>query len=94
MEAVKSITLDDIRSFYRSHYTRDNVVLGLGGGYDAELLQRLRTDLGRLPAGQPAQVPPPSPKPIQGLQVTIVEKDANATAISMGYPIDLLRGAR
>lgn len=92
VEAVKSITLDDIRRFYRGHYTRNNVVLGLGGGYDPELLQRLRADLGRLPAGQPPQVPPPSAKPIQGLQVTIVEKDANSTAISIGYPIDLLRG--
>jgi len=92
VEAVKSITLDDIRDFYRTHYIRDNVVIGLGGGYDEQLLQRLRTDLGRLPPGAPAQVPPPAPIPIQGLHVTIVEKEANATAISLGYPIDLLRG--
>lgn len=92
VQAVKSITLDDIRSFYRTHYTRDNVVIGIGGGYDGDLLQRLRSDLGRLPPGVPPPVPPPLPKAIQGLQVTIVEKDANATAISMGYPIDLLRG--
>jgi len=93
VQAVKSITLDDIRNFYRTHFTRGNVVIGLGGGYDVELLQRLRTDLGRLPPGTPPQVPAPTPKPIQGLRVTIVEKDANATAISLGYPIDLLRGA-
>lgn len=92
VEAVRSITLDDVRNFYRTHFTRDNVVIGLGGGYEAELLQRLRTDLGRLPPGEPPPVPLPSLKPIQGLRVTIVEKDANATAISIGFPIDLLRG--
>ncbi len=90
--AIKSITLDDIRDFYRTHYTRDNVVIGLGGGYDADLVTRLRTDLGSLPPGTPPAVPPPAPGAFQGLRVTIVEKDANATAISLGYPIDLLRG--
>jgi zinc protease len=90
--AIKSITLDDIRNFYRTHYTRDNVVIGLGGGYGADLVTRLRTDLGRLPPGTPGPVPPPAPRAIEGLRVTIVEKDANATAISLGYPIDLLRG--
>jgi len=89
--AVKSITLDDIREFYRTHYTRDNVVIGLGGGYDAGLVARLRTDLGRLPPGTPPAVPPPALRQSAGLRVTIVEKDANATAISLGSPIDLLR---
>jgi zinc protease len=50
--------------------------------------------LGRLPPGTPAPVPPPAPRAVQGLRVTIVEKDANATAISLGYPIDLLRDNR
>lgn len=94
MVAIKSITLDDIREFYRTHYTRDNVVIGLGGGYDADLVTRLRTDLGRLPPGTPPPVPPPTPPALQGLRVTIVEKDANATAISLGYPIDVLRNSR
>lgn len=91
--AVRSITLDDVQAFYRTYYTRDNVVLGLGGGYSAELLERLRADLGRLPPGRPADVPPPTVRPIRGIRVTIVEKDAHATAISLGYPLGLLRGA-
>ncbi len=32
--AVRSITLEDVRDFYRKHYTADNVVIGIGGGYD------------------------------------------------------------
>ena len=31
---VRSLTLDDVRRFYRDHYVQPNVVLGLGGGYD------------------------------------------------------------
>jgi zinc protease len=94
VSSVKSITLDDVRSFYKIYYTKDNLVIGLGGGYDGALLSRLQKDLGKLPAGKPRPVDPPVPAPIRGFTATIVEKDAPATAISMGVPIDVLRGSR
>jgi len=92
--SVRGITLEDVRGFYQRHYTRDNVVIGIGGGYGKETLDRLRADLGRLAPGKPPEVPPPEPKPIRGRQVVIVEKDAQATAISLGFPIGVLRGSR
>ncbi len=92
VEAVKSITLDDVREFYRKHYTRENVVIGLGGGYEPPFVTELRSSLGQLPPGKPEPVPPPEPQRFSGLKVTIVEKDCPATAISMGYPIGVLRG--
>jgi zinc protease len=94
IDGVKSITVEDMRNFYRKYYTCDNVVIGLGGGYDQQLLEKIRTDLAALPAGKPEPVAPPSPPKIEGLQVKIVEKDCSATAISMGFPIDLLRGEK
>ena len=94
VSSVKTITLDDIRSFYGIYYTRDNLVIGLGGGYDALLLARLKTDLAKLPAGIPRPVRPPAPAPIRGFRAAIIEKDAPATAISMGIPIDVLRGTK
>jgi len=94
VQSVKSITLDDIRSFYKTYYTRDNVIVGVGGGYPAVLLKRLATDLGTLPAGAPAPVAKPVPAPIHGKEVTIVEKDARSTAISLGFPINVLRGSK
>jgi len=42
----------------------------------------------------PKAVQKPKPNPINGFKVTIVEKDAPATAISMGFPIDVLRGTK
>jgi zinc protease len=94
IDAVKSITLEDVRKFHAAHYTRDNVVIGLGGGFDAALVDRLRRDLAALPAGSPPAVPPPAVKPLRGFHVTVVEKDAAATAISLGFPIDVLRGSK
>jgi zinc protease len=91
---VQGITLDDVKNFYRRHYTRQNVVVGLGGGYRANLVRDLERDLGRLPAAAAATAPLPEPAPIRGRQVTIVEKDCGATAISVGFPIDVLRGSK
>ncbi len=91
---LKAITLDDVRAFYNAHYTRDNVVLGLGGAYEPALVDRILADLQRLPAGKPAPVPAPEPSPIKGRQVVLVEKPGESTAISLGYPISLHRGER
>jgi zinc protease len=94
IESVRAVTLDDVRNFYKEHYRRGNLVIGIGGGYDQRLVDRLRSDLSLLPPGRPADVAPPEPPPIHGLQVTIVEKDAQSTAISIGFPISILRGPR
>jgi zinc protease len=94
VQSVKSITLDDVRNFYTTYFTRDNVVIGLGGGYDTALLNQLKKDLQTLPAGSVKPIEPPKPKAINGKKVVIVEKDAASTAISMGFPINILRGSR
>lgn len=94
VEAVKSITLDDIREFYKKYYTKDNLVIGIGGGYDMTLVDKMKNDLSALPSGIQKMVPKPRTKSIDGLNVTIIEKDAPATAISMGYPINVVRGTK
>lgn len=94
ISSLKSITLQDVQDFYHHFYTRDNVVLGLGGGFSREFAQQAQQDLQALPAGVPGHPAPPAVEPIHGMEVLIVEKDANATAISFGYPIDVLRGSK
>ncbi|HEU4617120.1 MAG TPA: pitrilysin family protein [Gammaproteobacteria bacterium] len=48
---LESVTLDDVRNFYRSHYTQANAVVGLGGGFDDALVARLEKSLRELPGG-------------------------------------------
>lgn len=114
---VRSITLDDIRSFYRHYYTRDNVVIGLGGGFSqpgadsraepvappspgrapvhsGNVLARLQADLAQLPPGEPRPIAPPNVKRSEGVRVTLVEKQTDSTAISLGFPIPILRGSK
>jgi len=94
VKSLNAITLDDVREFYRTHYTRENVVIGLGGGFDRGLADKVKNDFGGLPAGKAARLPAPQPRAIDGLHVKIIEKDAQSTAISFGFPIDVERGSR
>ena len=94
IESVQSITLDHVKEFYRTYFTRDNVVIGIGGGFDNTLVSRLRDALEELPVQVAREVEEPEPRPIEGLDVLLVEKDTKSTAISLGYPIDVLRGDR
>ncbi|HEY6950762.1 MAG TPA: pitrilysin family protein [Bacteroidota bacterium] len=91
---VKSITIADVKEFYRKFYTAENVVAGLGGGYEQSLIESLEGDLGRLPSGVPGTAPEPGIHSRAGFHVTIVEKEAASTAMSMGFPIDIVRGTK
>ena len=94
IEGVKSISLDDVKGFYRKFYMRENVVIGLGGGFEKALVNELKRDLGKLAAGKVELVPKSVPRTGNGFTITLVEKDAQSTAISMGFPIKVLRGSK
>jgi zinc protease len=91
VKGLESITLADVREFYETKYTRGNIHIGIAGGYDPELVERMQADFGGLPEGAPEPVALPDPKPIEGLEVLIVEKPNRATAISFGFPIAVTR---
>jgi zinc protease len=94
VESLKSITLDDVRGFYKKYYTRDNVVPGLGGAYAPALQSALQSDLQKLAAGFPETVAAPEPAKVEGRHALLVEKPGPSTAISLGYPIAAKRGTK
>jgi zinc protease len=91
---LRSITLDDVRAFYRRHYTRANALLGVAGGFDAALVERLRGAVAKLPAGERTAAPPIRPAPLAGRSVIFVDKPNADASISVGFPLDVRRGER
>ncbi len=91
VDSLEALTLEDVREFYRTHYTQANLVLGLAGDYPDEFLARLRADLRELPAGSAASLDLPEPESFEGYEAVIVQKDTRATAISFGFPIEVNR---
>ena len=89
---LAAINIEDVKQFHRSGYTRDNVLIGLAGGYPEGFLERVESDLlSSLPSSGPARQALPEPRTLQAVEVLLVEKPAIATAISVGYPISLTR---
>jgi zinc protease len=91
VEGLKAITLEDVVRFHREHYTRDALTLGVAGGADAAVLNEVRNYLGTLPAAPSRPPELPRPRAVRGLDVTVIEKPAASTAISLGFPIDVTR---
>jgi zinc protease len=92
VKSLQNMTLDDLKSFYRTNYTQANLVFGLAGGYPADFAARAEQEFaGRLPAGTHSSLSLPAPKKIDGLEMTIIQKDARATAISFGFPVSITR---
>ena len=89
---LETITLDDVRTFYAQRYTRENLLLGIAGGYPNGFLARVEGDLVEgLEPGVAAPEPLPAQPILEGLEVLLVEKEAIATTISIGFPIVLTR---
>jgi zinc protease len=92
ISGINNITLEDVREFYNRYYNNANYILGIGGGFSDDFINTVQTDLQKLPAGKRAERQKITPPDINGKEVVIIEKQASATAISMGFPIDILRG--
>jgi zinc protease len=94
VRGIGSVTLDDVKAYYRNTYNRANLWVGIAGGYPAGFADRIRADFAKLPAGTPAVVDLPAPPAIEGTEVMVVQKPARAYAVSMGFPISVTRKDR
>ena len=89
---LASITLDDVKAFYREHYTVANMTVGLSGGYPESFPVRVSRDLQMLEAGEKAALEIPPAPVVEGRHATIIQKETPGVAVSFGFPIDLRRG--
>jgi zinc protease len=91
VQSVASITLDDVKDFYSQYYLANNLVVGVGGGFPDGFVDRVRADFIGLPEGTVPAVSMSQPAMPEGIHVLLVEKPTDATPISIGFPIALLR---
>ena len=88
---INAVTLDDVKQFAKTMYTRGNLTLGISGDAPDELIRTVQSSLAKLPGGPAApRVNVVGARP-SGLEVEILEKDTRATAISFGVPIEVTR---
>lgn len=91
VQGLKSITLDDVKNYYRRMYTTGRIWLGIAGGYPGDFVARMKRDFGKLPEGEFKPVALLEPQKPRLLEIEVVKKPARATAISMGHPLPITR---
>ncbi|QQS37857.1 MAG: insulinase family protein [Ignavibacteriales bacterium] len=93
-ESVKSITLNDVKTHYKTYFTSNNLTIGIAGNYSSEFVNKLMSDMKALPDTKPsvsevATVPMPD-----GVRVEIISKDnAFGSAIYGGFPLTINRSS-
>ncbi len=88
---LQSITLEDVKTFYASHFARSRLIVGVAGGYPAGFAETFAKRFGALPAKAPPLPKLPPPPAYRENQLLVVQKDARANAISIGRTIDVTR---
>jgi len=88
---IGAIALGDVQRFMAAHYARAALTVGVAGDVPERFLQRLRDELGALPAGSPAAAPALTAHQPRGIEVELIAKETRATAISFGHPIAVTR---
>ncbi|MCX8009589.1 MAG: insulinase family protein, partial [Ignavibacteria bacterium] len=53
VSSLNSITLDDVKNFYKAFYSQANLKVGIAGNVDKKFLKKTEKDLSRLPKGKP-----------------------------------------
>jgi zinc protease len=89
---IESITLQDVKAHYAKVFTRDRLTVGLAGAVDEALLTLVKDKVKGLPERGAGPVKIQEAKRPDGLEVRVVEKITDSTAITMGVPVDVKRG--
>jgi len=88
---LENITIEDVKAFYSAELTQAKLHLGITGAIPKSLKAKLMTDLTALPLGDEKRLKITKAPVLKGHHATIVEKNAQSTAVSFGFPIDTIR---
>jgi zinc protease len=88
---LKKLTLDEVKAHAARVFTVDRLVVGISGGYARGVPERVASAVAVLPPRGPQPVDIPEQRP-QRPRFLLIEKEADASAISCGYPWQLSRG--
>ena len=91
VSSLEKLTLQDVKDFYKQNYTNGALVIGLSGGFDKKFSDQMTKDFAKLPKGDAKMRKLAAPNLADGMKIDIVQRETLATAISMGFPIDVNR---
>lgn len=92
VSSLQRMTIADLREFHASQFARENLMIGVGGGFPIGFDSNVVRDFAVLPLkpAQPRPIPPPPETSRTSL--LLIEKPSRGVAISFGFPIGVRRG--
>ncbi len=91
ISSLEKLTIQDVKDFYAANYSQGNLVIGLSGGFDTKFSSAMLKDFQQLPKGGKKMRKLAAPQLEDGMKIDIVKRETRATAISLGFPIDVNR---
>ena len=89
---LRSITLEDVKTFYRTRFNFAALRIGLAGDFPAGFEDRVGEDFRKnLRVGPAAAIELSQPPRGDGLEIRLAKKAADSTAISLGFAYDVTR---
>jgi len=93
-ESVEAITLEEVKNHYKKFFTQNNLMIGIAGDYPESFLEKLKTDIEKLPDTKPNIPSVPVVKLRDGIDIEIISKEgAFGSAIFGGYPLSITRAS-
>ncbi len=85
---IQAITLDDVRAFAKTYYTKKRLALGFSGAYSTDEKAAVLRGFNKLPDTDAPKVTVHEPEHLtDGSHLHIVTKETRSTAISIGIPL-------
>ncbi len=92
MPDLQSLTVEDLKEYYRKHYNPANAFLVVVGNFNRErLLESMEKSFGSIPKGRPVEQNRPVEQPQTGERRIITQKEAFTPFVAMGYHIPNLK---
>ncbi len=92
VSSLRRLDMGAVRGFHTAEYGLDNVILACGGAGAESAAARLRGRLGALPPRTRSAGFVAAPPRLPESTIVFVEKPAQSVAVSVGFPLDVLRG--
>ncbi|TQV87449.1 insulinase family protein [Aliikangiella coralliicola] len=92
VDDIKKLTLNDVKDFYQTQLTQNNLTLAIAGNYPKTFKNKIVSDMAKLPQWKKMPSTIAAAPKLKGRHATIVEKNTLSTAVSFGFPIDVKRG--
>ncbi|MGQ9917869.1 MAG: M16 family metallopeptidase, partial [Bryobacteraceae bacterium] len=92
VSALRRLAVEDVRRFHTAEYSRGNVWIACAGAHAARVAARLSEAFAVLPAKARSSGETPPAATLERHRMLFVEKPAQGVAVSIGFPLEVVRG--